>query len=254
MGRLDWSAIRLVAESISYGGRSRWNMLKIPELSFGQAREAISELERKGMVSVTGDRVEPTEAFGSWFADLRRQEDARTTRGPVELPAAVSQQAIPPGDIPATRTLGGIRKKPSTAALAVRILEKLARRQLKYFDVGRPISAKMPMKQLRRSLNAYRFNNWDQAVRLCEQLRAVKVDPGGLATLLQVPARLFPPPPPAKRKSAGRIRSARELEQRREWFKKNVLGNDEDGETAADDPFADIRDDVKAWLLPHGSK
>ena len=110
------------------------------------------------------------------------------------------------------------------------------------------------MKQLRRSLNAYRFNNWDQAVRLCEQLRAIKVGPGGLATLLQVPARLFPPPPPAKRKSAGRIRSARELEQRREWFKKNVLGNDEDGETAADDPFADMRDDVKAWFLLHGSK
>jgi hypothetical protein len=99
MGRLDWSAIRLVAESISYGGRSRWNMLKIPELSFGQAREAISELERKGMVSVTDDRVEPTEAFGSWFADLRR-EDARTTGRPVEQPAGVSQQAIPPGDTP----------------------------------------------------------------------------------------------------------------------------------------------------------
>jgi hypothetical protein len=201
-------------------------MLKIPELSFGQAREAISELERKGMVSVTDDRVEPTEAFSSWFADLRRQEDARTTRGPVELPVAVSQQAIPPGDTPATRTLGGIRKKPSTGALAVRIMEKLARRQLKYFDVGRPISGDMPMGELRRALNAYRFNNWYQAIRFCEQLRAIKVGSGSIVTLLQVPARLFPPPTPAKHKSAGRHRNAQDLEQRRQWFTKNVL---EDG-------------------------
>jgi hypothetical protein len=253
MSHIAWNAIRAVAEDINLGGRSYWNLLKIPELDFGQAREAIRELERNGMVSVTDYRVEPTEAFGSWFVDLRRQEDARTTRRPAEQPAVVSQQAISPGDTPATRTLRRISKKPSTAALAVRILEKLAGRRLKYFDAGRQISAEMPMKQLRRALNAYRFNNWDQAVRLCEQLRAIKVCPSGLATLLQVPARLFPPPPPAKRKSAGRIRSARELEQRRQWFKKNVLGNDEDGETP-DDPFADMRDDVKAWLFPHGSK
>jgi hypothetical protein len=226
MGRLDWSAIRLVAEEIYYGGRSYWNLLKIPELDFGQAREAIRELELNGMVSVTDYRVEPTEAFGSWFVDLRRQEDARTTREPVEQPKVVSQQANPPGDTPATQTLRRISKKPSTAALAARILGRLAGRQLKYFDAGRPISAEMPMKQLCRSLNAYRFNNWDQAIRLCEQLRAIKVGPDGLTTLLQVPARLFPRPSPAKHKSAGRHRSARELEQRREWFKKNVL---EDG-------------------------
>jgi len=145
-------------------------------------------------------------------------------------------------------------KRPDKASLAVRILERLARRQLKYFDLGRQIAGEMPMGELRRSLNAPRFNNWDQAVRLCEQLRAIKVDPTGLVSLIQMPARLFPPPPPTPRKSAGRHRSQRDLEQRSEWFTKNVLGSDEDGETAADDPFADIRDDVKAWFLPHGSK
>jgi hypothetical protein len=67
-----------------------------------------------------------------------------------------------------------------------------------------------------------------------------------------VPARLFPPPPPAKHKSAGRHRSARELEQRREWFKKNVLENDEDGEKTAGDPYADMRDDVKDWFIRQG--
>jgi hypothetical protein len=113
------------------------------------------------------------------------------------------------------------------------------------------------MGQLRRALNAYRLAGWDQAVDVCRQLGAIHIDQNGTVKLLLAPARLFPSPPPAPRKSAGRIRSARELEQRREWFKKNVLENAEDGETAPDDPFADIRDDVKAWLLPllrHGSK
>jgi hypothetical protein len=245
MSHIAWNAIRAVAEEINHGDRSYWNLLKIPHLGFGQAREAISELERKGVVSVTGYRVEPTEAFGSWLADLRRREDARTTRGPVEQPAAVSQQAIPSGDTPATRTLGGIRKKPSTAALAARILDRLAGRRLTYVDVGRLISAAMPMKQLRRSLNAYRFNNWDQAVRFCEQLRAIKVGPDGLTTLLQVPARLFPTPPPPTRKSAGRYRSERDLAQRSAWVKKKRLEAGEDLEEIEDD---EPRDDVKEWL------
>jgi hypothetical protein len=245
MGRLDWSAIRLVAESISYGGRSRWNMLKIPELTFGQAREAISELERNGMVSVTDDRVEPTEAFSSWFVDLRRREDARTTRGPVEQPAAVSQQAIPSGDTPATRTLGGIRKKPSTGALAVRLLEKLAGRRLKYFDVGRPISGEMSMGQLRRALNAYRMGNWDNALELCKRSGAISIDQDGTVKLLVVPARLFPAPPPAPRKSAGRNRSEEDKAARRAWVIKKRLENGEDLEEIEDD---EPRDDVKEWL------
>ena len=245
MSHIAWNAIRAVAEDINLGDRSYWNLLKIPHLDFGQAREAIRELERNGMVSVTDYRVEPTEAFGSWFVELRRQEDTRTTGRPVEQPAAASQQAIPPGDTPAPRTLRRISKKPSTTALAVRILEKLAGRQLKYFDVGCPISGEMPMGQLRRALNAYRLADWDRALNVCKQFGAISIDQPGKVKLLGVPARLFSPPPRPTRKSAGRYRSEMELAERRAWVTKKRLEKGEDlEEIEMDEP----RDDLKDWV------
>jgi hypothetical protein len=136
-------------------------------------------------------------------------------------------------------------KRPDKASLAVRILERLARRQLKYFDVGRPIAGEMSMGQLRRALNAYRLAGWDQAVDVCKQFGAISIDQNGTVKLLVVPARLFPPPPRPTRKSAGRYRSEKELAERRAWVTKKRLEKGEDlEEIEADEP----RDDVKAWL------
>jgi hypothetical protein len=248
MGRLDWSAIRLVAESISYGGRSRWNMLKIPELSFGQAREAISELERNGMVSVTDDRVEPTEAFGSWFADLRRRDDAAHTTGAavqVVQKASSANELLTADGADGNRVSRGPRKKPNTAALAVRILERLAGRRLNYLDVGHRIPGEMPMGKLRRALNAYRMNNWVNALELCKHYGAISIDQSGVVKLLVMPVRLFPTPPPPPRKSAGRYRSEKELAERRAWVMKKRLEGGEDLEENEDD---EPRDDIKDWV------
>ena len=136
-------------------------------------------------------------------------------------------------------------KRPDKASLAVRILERLARRRLEYVDVGCPISGEMPIGQLRRALNAYRLDNWEQALNVCKQFGAISVDQNGTVKLLVVPARLFPPPPPAPRKSAGRNRSEKELAERRAWVTKKRLEAGEDLDEIEDD---EPRDDVKAWL------
>jgi hypothetical protein len=136
-------------------------------------------------------------------------------------------------------------KKPDKASLAVRILERLAGRRLKYFDSGCPISGEMPMGQLRRALNAYRLVGWDQAVDVCKQFGAISIDQNGTVKLLGVPSRLIPPPPPPTRKSAGRYRSERDLPQRRAWVMKKRLEAGEDLEEIEDD---EPRDDVKEWL------
>ena len=86
MSRWKWTPIRHVAENVSAGDRSYWNLMKIPELSCSKVSEAISEMERIGVLSVTGYRVEPTAAFGLWLAELRRRED--------------QPQAVPPPNTP----------------------------------------------------------------------------------------------------------------------------------------------------------
>jgi len=136
-------------------------------------------------------------------------------------------------------------KRPDKASLAVRILERLAGRQLKYFDVGCPISGEMPMGKLRRALNAYRLAGWDQAVDVCKQFGAISVDQNGTVKLLGAPARLFPPPPRPRRNSAGRYRSEKELAERRAWVKKKRLEAGEDLEEIEDD---EPRDDLKDWV------
>jgi hypothetical protein len=136
-------------------------------------------------------------------------------------------------------------KRPDKASLAVRILERLAGRRLGYVDVGCPISAEMPMGQLRRALNAYRLAGWDQAVDVCKQFGAISIDQNGIVKLLGVPGRLIPPPPPAPRKSAGRNRSEKELAERRAWVTKKRLEAGEDLEEIEDD---EPRDDLKDWI------
>ena len=136
-------------------------------------------------------------------------------------------------------------KRPDKATLAVRILERLAGRRLEYVDVGRPISAEMPMGQLRRALNAYRLAGWDEAVDVCKQFGAISIEQNGMVKLLGVPGRLFPAAPPAPRKSAGRYRNERDLAQRRAWVKKKRLEAGEVLEEIEDD---EPRDDLKAWV------
>lgn len=141
-------------------------------------------------------------------------------------------------------------KRPDKASLAMRILERLAGRQLKYFDVGCPISGEMSMGQLRRALNAYRMDNWEQALNVCKQFGAISIDQNGTVKLLGVPGRLFPPPPPPTRKSAGRYRSERDLAQRRAWVAKKRLEAGEDLEEIEDDePRDDIKDRVAEQRL-----
>ena len=71
MGRRnDWNAVRMVAENIRLGDRSFWNMTMIPDLPT-PGWKAIRELEEKKLVTVFGDRVEPTEAFWPWIADRK---------------------------------------------------------------------------------------------------------------------------------------------------------------------------------------
>jgi len=136
-------------------------------------------------------------------------------------------------------------KRPDKASLAVRILERLAGRRLGYVDVGCPISAEMPMGQLRRALNAYRMDNWEQALNVCRQFGAISINQSGTVKLLGVPSRLFPSPPPPTRKSAGRNRSEEEKAARRAWVIKKRLENGEDLEEIEDD---EPRDDIKDWV------
>ena len=136
-------------------------------------------------------------------------------------------------------------KRPDKAILAMRIIERLAGRRLEYADVGCPISAEMPMGQLRRALNAYRMDNWEQALNVCKQFGAISIDQTGTVKLLGVPGRLFPAPPPPTRKSAGRYRCERDRAQRRAWVKKKRLEAGEDLEEIEDD---EPRDDLKDWI------
>ena len=78
MSHIAWNAIRAVAENISLGDRSYWDLLKIPTISAWHASDAIAVMVQQGVVSRTEYRVEPTEAFDGWLADLRWRDDART--------------------------------------------------------------------------------------------------------------------------------------------------------------------------------
>ena len=75
MGRSDWSAVRMMANSIAFGGRSYWNLMNIPDLP-PPGRDAINELAKDGLVKVSlvDNRVEPTAAFWPWLEELRTAE------------------------------------------------------------------------------------------------------------------------------------------------------------------------------------
>lgn len=254
----------MVAENIGAGDRSFLNIQKIPEISAGQAHEAVRDLVQAGVVSVTEDRVEPTAGFSDWLADLRKREDAPRTCRP-EGQHASPQVQSPRGDAPAPANNygrdarpvtghGALRggsdrrrhpasssRRPHEAALAIRVLERVAGRKLDHTDVGRPVHGEMPMAQLRRSLNAYRFPEWEDAIELCKRLGAVSIDVGDLVKPRTAPARLFPPPPRVKR-SAGRHRTARDKAARQAWVEKKRRERGEDPDE--DEP----RDDIKEWL------
>jgi hypothetical protein len=264
MSRRDWSSLRLVAENIGAGDRDYWNLLKIPELRFGQAREAIHDLVQAGIVSVTEGLVAPTATFGDWLADLRWREDMpRSCESDRQLTApqkGLSQReaATPADDYrrdarPKSRRLnlpvdgaGGIQPhagaRPDKTVLSVHILERLAGRRLDHADVGRPVPGEMPMAQLRQCLNAYRLPEWEAAIKLCKWLGAISIDVDDLVRLVTVPARLFPPPPRAKRKSAGRHRTARDKAARQAWVEKKRR---ERGEGPDED---EPRDEIKEWI------
>lgn len=134
-------------------------------------------------------------------------------------------------------------EKPKEMTLAVRILERLVGRVLHHTDVGRPIRGEMPMGQLRRALNAYRHPGWDDALDLCQRCGAITIDLDSTVRVVSIPRSLFPPPPRAGRRSAGRYRSEKDRAARRTWVEQKPQERGEDL-VAEDEP----REDIKEWL------
>jgi hypothetical protein len=222
MSRRDWSPLRLVAENIGAGDRSYSNMRKIPELSFEQGPEAISQLVQIGMVTVTGDRVEPTAAFGSWLADLRQQENALIARGSVKQPVAVSQQG-PQGN-PAKSTHDYDRENRPVAGQK----RNLSRREFSHLSPVGQLAAQIidrldclgsqtTKRTLERSMSAHKLPLWQQAWKMLLAWKCIQLTAGGrrqqIVTLVDLPAWAEP-------KTA--VKKRRRKRPPTEWFKQRL--------------------------------
>src|SRR5581483_5445689 len=109
MSRRHWSAIRRVAEEIAWGGRDLWNLKKIPDLTVQQASAAVDELNKRGLISVCGTRVDPTELFNEWLRGVREREDTavRETDNP-PIPTVSPRQSVERASAPsAPEDVGG---------------------------------------------------------------------------------------------------------------------------------------------------
>ena len=151
-----------------------------------------------------------------------------------------------------------MRTKAGAVELARRIIQALAGCAVDWTWVGgRPITGTKTLPALKRALNAHRYPEvWDTAVALCRQSRSIEIE-GNTVTLRHVPYRLFPVPQPPKkvRRSAGRVRSARDREARRAWLESKTKDPDEpEGENPGNDGSAEPRDDLKAWLYSMGHR
>jgi hypothetical protein len=81
-------------------------------------------------------------------------------------------------------------------------------------------------RDLYRCLNGSRYSNYDEAIERLRLKGAIKIDPKSrVVTLLRFPGELFPPKK-AKRRSKGRQRSQRDLEQRAAWLGRKVAEKD----------------------------
>ena len=104
MRRTDWSAIRIIAESISGGEKSFSDLINIPGLP-SSGYEALKELDRKGLIVMSWETVSPTPAFAPWLED---QRNARTRVQQLD-----QAQAVQPGSVAETPVT------PATAATRV---------------------------------------------------------------------------------------------------------------------------------------
>ncbi len=241
MSRRHWGALRMVAENISAGDRSYWNLLRIPDISARQAGDALTEMVQKGVASVTDFQVEPTAVFDRWLSDLRQQEDAPSTRGPGDQPAAVTLQ-VQPENAPVTVRNHVVRKPyfrhlsadPRQAALetSARIREQL--------ENLRGNTARL--SPLRRAMHGYRHPAaWDEAVRILVQRRHATVADGSI-TLVWSKDDSLPG-------AYGRPKNDRRLKRKRKqtkWFKSNRSKMDQGKHSKFDQVW---RDEDNDWSI-----
>lgn len=246
MSRWKWSPLRHVAENVSAGDRRYWNLLKIPELGYGKASEAISEMERIGVLAVTSDFVEPTAAFSSWIVELRRREDLGVAVQPAGQSPVVPQTApednvpVSVGTVKRKRYFKRLNRYPREAALemAARIKEKIE-------ATGRRT---MTLSALKRSLHAHRHPEaWKEAIGRLVVHRIAKVADGNITlkwSEFELPDPYGRPKPKRRKRNRGQS----------DWFRENRekmdAGQHSDFEEDWEDENKDGEDDLtaeKAW-------
>ena len=239
MSRWNWTPIRYVAENISAGDRSYWNLMKIPELETGRISAAISELEEEGLITVTGWRVvEPTEAFHVWFADFRQRRDQTSVRQPVEPPKADPPKARPQKPPVSTRTV--TRKRYFAHLSADRYqagMEMAARIKETIEAMGRRT---MTLSALKRSLHANRHPAaWKEAIRRLVVHRIATVADGNITLKWSE----FELPNPY-----GRLKPKRHERNRgqSEWFEKNRAKMDDGQHSDFDEDWSGEDDSAAA--------
>ncbi len=238
-----WTPLRYVAESINAGDRSYFNLVKIPQIGVSQASDAISEMERKGVVVFApGFRVEPTEAFRVWLDELRQRDDQTNVRQPAEQPKAVLLEA-PPQAAPAStltvkrkRYFAHLSRDPYEARLemAARIKETMEAMNRRTMTVS----------ALKRTLHADRHPEaWKEAIERLVVHRIAKIADGNITlkwSKFELPSPYGRPKPKRRRRNRGQS----------EWYQMNRTkmndGQHSDFDEDWEDEDQDDEDDLAA--------
>ena len=237
MGRRNyWNAVQMVAEYIDAGDRSFWNLVQIPDLP-SSGVDAITELKQQGLVTVTGNRVEPTPSFWPWLEEQRSIETAQAIARqkamlqPWQVPVPAPEPAKPlaaavPAVPDAPNTHSYTRKwcfsiKYGRPRITNREFMGVHEMCLRILDFMGDHGCHETSSGLRRGLNAYRYpEQYEEAFQKLLSLKALKLEkePGSRrqwVTLLKTPREFeVTKPKPKRRRHKPRSRG------QTPWFKR----------------------------------